>query len=812
MAGLQKTSGGLFEVSNEELDKQQAAALSPTTPAGAASRGASEDSAKMFGTSAQKNAAQKQILQPQQTLQQAQRERQTIPDAQQEMFSQNVAKEKLNRIKSLGGIDSQLESMIQQRITNFATQQSNQAQLQLNNTSVEALSQGLDVANKSKLNSQLNNFKTAIERGDNILLDTALAQMSGILGRPITKDEAMQLFQSAGGTLGAQAAQALTPSTITMGQLNLQELGQDPAQIEQDLGLQPGQLANMTYEQFQQAIQAAESNEYNKVQNLEAELQTAVGARREQILRELGQLTQAGTTGVEAEFDRLQKEIDEGKTINVLGQQMSLDDILSSDEWSEVIENAASSEEEFNRLKASHPELAAWVDTNKQMLNKLKEDMSTGIGNFQETQDKYNSLRSTMGDKLFKAVVGEDDAGFVTAQEMAEIIKKLNDNSVYKLMQTNDYLAQKVKDNPELFKSLGLLDESTLEKSIAYSQFLEGEGSGIASLLGLEPGAFPTDKATMEKIDLLSSIPTDITARPEFQQLYNRHKFNDKQLQEIASNPESFDGVVNYFKMEDEINKIGGDFDKMVNFLFGGMSQDSLNKNIAELKEYANAGDENAKKQLDAIKDIVGNDLVLDKSDKSRMDKFISQNKGNINDVIKGGDIFKGYDVNALQSGLAATPEAKRIAELNRTGWNQVELNTMSAGELDRLYNNKQFQSSNPDAYNKVKFAKIAQSISDKVVSDYGMVGGFLEDGKVTPKELKEIENMVRDGSIGIDTYEQIVKSGILKVPVKGWNVSEKSSKATNDKRLESSEQRAISSFEMFKKNVWPNIKDKVGR
>ena len=124
---------------------KQKLAQQPVSPAGAKAAGATPDSAKMFGTPAQKSTIAKAAVDGgRKTLQEAQRY-----DIKQQVAPSQNAADKLATMKSLGGIQSQLQTMIETKFSGLQAASSKALQVDQEAVELQQLEQEKEIKTKT---------------------------------------------------------------------------------------------------------------------------------------------------------------------------------------------------------------------------------------------------------------------------------------------------------------------------------------------------------------------------------------------------------------------------------------------------------------------------------------------------------------------------------------------------------------------------------------------------------------------------------------------------------------------------------------
>lgn len=735
--GVFKQSGQLFETSQEELQKQQQAATTPTSPAANAAAGGSPDAAKMAGTPAQKNNVLKAATAPSQTLRQAQR----MYQPKQEAAPSEQARSKMERLKGFGSLETQIENLIQQKIDAAAQQKI--TQLQINEGAVQAEKEPI----QAQLTTALQQYAAAPAGSPE--REQALVAMSNVLGHTPTDAELQGYFQAVPEALAASAQEVMPAEQFKLGQIDISQLG-DTAQIEQDLGLQPGQLQDMTLAEFQQAVQDTESREFNRIQNLQAQLVTATGAQREILMRELGTAAQAGITGIEAGIDRIQQQLDSAQTVNIAGQDRSLEEVFEDDALSDIIVEALRDEKALERLRQTEGGLAAWIEENKASLEAMQATAREEARGFGETQQQVAALGENIKQDVYSAIVG-DLPQFMTSAERAALETKLQNSGLYQAIKDDPQLGNKLSG--EEAKALSGYDKETINTLKEASQDLI-DNPALADIIGLEAGKFITDTATADSLADMKSRYDIVADNPilldsKMKDIIKNGTLSAAQLQLIADNPDEWADVKASMQKREEYDKIKEDWNKLSEFIFGGAKVEDVNATLTTLRDLAAAGDDEARKQYQKLKAIAGDDGKITKEDLKSLQTYASGNIASVEDAAKtaGANAFTGVDMTAA-SDMAKGAGQNQIYNLNKSGWNHADIMAMGTEELAKLAG-----SAYVPAYAKkrIEFAKNVKSIGNSAVEQAA------SDGKIDYNDLKSLK-----GQLDVDTLGKLINSGTL--------------------------------------------------
>lgn len=742
--GVYKTNKGLFESSQEELSKQT------QSPAGAASQGASPDVAKMQATPAQKQSALKS--QPQQTLSQSSRYKQK--QAPEPAVAQQ-AQDKVARLKSLGGIESQLEGLIQNKL-----QQATEQNLQKQALNEQYIQQVTAQEQQAALSEALTNFAQATTPEER---QQALIAAKTVDPK-ITPESINQYFMGTEGALGEQLG-AATPESIMLGDVWDEEALGPQAQVAADLGITPEELAGMNMQQLEAKIQEVEAQEFNKIQNLNAELMSATGARREQILRELEGLSQAGQTGAEAQYDRIQRDLEEARTIDIAGEEFALEEILGDDRLSQYILSSLSDENVRQKLMEEAPQLVEWIDANKMALEEMQATTKADVGQFEELQSEIKQTTSA-NEQLASAIAG-DKPEYMTQGQWEDYKEKLENSGAWQAASENKDVAAlfKGEDGVALAKELANYDKDTIINLSNLNKQIQTEPV-LRAWLGVEDGQFPTDADALKQYDLIKDSMATLKSKNNaaYEALKDyAGQLTPDQLASLAATPDRWDAVKNALDTSKQLESMT--FEDTIEKMFGkNFNVDSINEQLTKLKSYADMGHEGALKDYQKLKQLVGEDGYLDDSDLENM-KTMMTGASDVDKILKGesGGLS---DVTSLSEGMSSVPKFED--DLQNTLFDMIQNNKTTAGDfmdmdLERLEKIGSYDKMvTPKMKQAIDFAKTIKSTGHSSIEKYA------KDGKVSYDDaLKMLSDSDFIDSDGLDALQSLIGKGILKGNVK---------------------------------------------
>jgi len=655
-----------------------------TDPAGIVAAGGTPDQAKMAGTPAQvqSNAAQQQREQQQQqeaqqqqqqaeqqrlagqTLQQTQRYQQATETPTQ---TQQRAMQIAETLNVLGPVKSRVQSLIQDQLQ---AAQTASASLELNE---QALGTIQDPEKRAQAEASLKAYMADPSQEN-------LKNVYEAVGSQNTED--LQKFFSTPEGAVQEAFKDAFQVSPTLESLDLAASGMDTAAIAKELGIPESQLKGMTLDQLNQQIDAVEAAELNRTEQLQAQLQdpSLSPAMREAVVKELQQLGATGVIGAEQQVQQVQDMIDSANTVNIMGREMSVEELLSDDGMSALIAQASTDPEMLDALKndPQYAALAGWVEENKSAMAALSEGYEERGEDFVETQESYSKLKESLGKDgadLLKSIYGGDLADVATAGEMSDIKAKLEDTPLYRVLTAkgNEEYAAMLKSDPELAKKFmdSGFEDTELEYVFDVKQKMDEGGYSttlIDDLLGGKSpeGGFVFDQEgmnTLRKSDLIERVdkisPSVMAGAQEAQDAAKKAGLEDGPVLslddlETINDADDPDGIMNdvsgqitaksefddKYKVKDEDGNLVFDSNKIMEDLFGfaPVSYQDLQISL----ESPDLSEENKNKLLAVFDaDGDGNISQAELEDTAAGDKLAEQFglDASVQDIIdKGGD------------------------------------------------------------------------------------------------------------------------------------------------------------------------------
>lgn len=479
---IQSQSGFLVEDKPQSITQQSMdqGIGTPESPMGAnAVAGSTSKQQDMTGTPAQQQSA-KQIRREAQSGQTLEQKRRYDQKPQTDAYT--ASKEKADTLKQLGPVRTAVQSLIEQQIQNVqGIQFEVQATDANGNLLVDENGNPIMVPNEEVRNqvAEMSVNKDAIDMldVDQTVKDQADAALQAfiadpseqnaqafynIVGQANLESGGISNYLQGGAEVFGQMAQSQIDQNTSLGALDLESMGIDRQAIANALGLEDvDQLAGMSLADLDLAIDQIEAQEFNQVEAIRNELANpnTPPARRQQLLRELSQLSAAGMTGAEASINALDEQIAAAQTVNIAGQEMSLEDALSDDGISATIARAVQDPEYLEKLAETpgYEGLAQWISDNTPYLEDLVgeiEDVTRGVV---ETQNEYASFADSFGpgsQDLLGEVLGIDlSDGAISAGDLDDMIAKAESNPMYMFLKNNPEYVTMLQGDEEFKKA-----------------------------------------------------------------------------------------------------------------------------------------------------------------------------------------------------------------------------------------------------------------------------------------------------------------------------------------------------------------------
>jgi hypothetical protein len=467
-----KRNGQLVYVSDEEaksiqqLSEEQQMPAQPVTPVGAGGVGATQDQAKMAGSKAQKQQALRVDVDPEKTLTYQDRMQQSREIATQ---AEQSAKEKAEKLRTLGSLESRVDDIIQRQFAQGY--QGDQAALQFE-------------AESPELQAALDAYSTALNAGDQQSINEAIVAVQQATGGELqTAQDISQYMLDKDEATGRQiAGQILDPDQVTLGTLDPTELGLTPEDLT---GLLGPEWAGMSLEQLRETAADMQRSELSRFQDLKRELRRDITpARRKEIRRELRDLSQLGIAGAEMGVEDIEQQIEAAETVEWMGEERELKDILDDEEITKQITKYLALGEDDTEAKEQMEEqfgeeFTSWIQAHSAALEPL-------VGGAEEAQQAFTELQESnrealdvpgvgrVSDKLVADLFGLEDADAVGEWSAIDYKAELQQQPWYQVLRESDdptlekaefmSALNEVDLDPEFAEELKQLDSAEVKK------------------------------------------------------------------------------------------------------------------------------------------------------------------------------------------------------------------------------------------------------------------------------------------------------------------------------------------------------------
>lgn len=497
----------------------------PTSPFGAASVGASPDSAKMAGTPAQKLPVLKEAVQKEQTLAGQTRLQQPM----QAQPADQQAQQKASQLKQLGTLSNRVQSKIEGMLQQ-AGQTAPQGQLQASDQALQ-LAMGLTPEQAAAQQPQLTQIKDKIAAYTAAPTEASLKELVD-LGMP--KAQVYQLTglletgeQATGRTIAEATANELKLSDIDVTEMGFGSLDD----ISQLLGQDASQ---MTVPQLQESVQKLQQAEFDKIEELRAQAAALpVSSARYQIIkRQLRELGDVGTTGTEQAATEAVKQIDMADTVTVGDQQFKVADLLKDDTISDVIQSYLAAPPE-RKDKMLPPEkfgqLRQWIENNQAALGIASSAAQAQQKAFETANTEWQAFSADTGinpEALTALGIPYDPTATVTSDQLAATKATFDATAIGQLAKDPanvPLMAAVTPDNAAMIKEW---DAPTIKQSFETARNIVGDPV-LQSLIGITGSDAPSfvDQQTMAQAQVLKPMADSLNKMPRGTELVQKPEF-----------------------------------------------------------------------------------------------------------------------------------------------------------------------------------------------------------------------------------------------------------------------------------------------
>ena len=386
MASLRETlksNRGLFQTSEEEIQKlaeRNNLARAPISPQESKVIGANKDQAKMAGTPNQRISALRQQFEAEETLAGTQRREQKPSKGLS--AAEEARKQELDSLQNLGNLNDRVRQIALNRF-----KQEHPAPTQLEFTEqAEGLAQ--DIQDRLSMgNATMDDY-------------VQIAEQLGI--QQIT--DASQLVSQVNSMLGIDTGASsefiagLAAGDLTLGELTTEDLTEmgytDFSEIASSLGMTEEEASQLSLDGLQDVLDAKQAEEFDHARTARNILRdpASTAAQRAGALKTLERLQAAGIDDTEAQFEDIEKKIEEGQTIEFAGQAIHIDELMDNEYLELEIARALEDPDYMESLREKEPEFADFIEDHQAMFSELVDEVDADTQAFLDVQDQNSAL------------------------------------------------------------------------------------------------------------------------------------------------------------------------------------------------------------------------------------------------------------------------------------------------------------------------------------------------------------------------------------------------------------------------------------
>lgn len=378
---LVRGAGGVLSSTSQEETKRlaQNAGLpaAPTTAVGVGLIGGNEHQQKMAATPQAKQGVINANEEGPKALEA--RIRKQVTEQEQEK------QEKAKQAEKLGGVQGKVQSFIDTQVQNLTNQQ------------VSAVGEV-----PSTIPNQSPDLKSKLELATSGDMN-AIMEINKLLGKnpnaPLTAEEIQNLYQSADKTLGAQAASAI--SQVSLGEI---DLGMPLSELAALIGVSEADVNTMSLDQLEAKMEELQSQDFSRGAATSAQVNNVGlgGAQKQLAMQDLAEQSSVGQAAAETNIAATINAIDRGQTVEFGGQNYTLEELLSDEVLSNMIEEAALNPESqaAKDLQQEEPALWNWVQQNKASIEASVKQAGAAATQFSDLQKKNQEMATIGGMKL----------------------------------------------------------------------------------------------------------------------------------------------------------------------------------------------------------------------------------------------------------------------------------------------------------------------------------------------------------------------------------------------------------------------------
>jgi hypothetical protein len=404
-----------------QVTQEQGLATPPITPGGATALGAKPDAAKMAGTPAQKQNALATAQTPPVEAQNAsladvlrrQGSAGQVGDQSKVKGAENAARSQA--LQTLGSAADRAQQLIQGELAKAAT-----ASAQTGLSAQDRLKDDTTLSTINWASTNLPQVKQALSKlATNPADSQALIELNRAAGRsatnPLTPAEIAQAFQGDAVQIGQAFSKALTDTLTVNDLLQSGGIGYDLLTLSNLLGVDQASLAAMTATQLRDQITAVQQREFTTT-GVPLSSQAEQGLAAQQVAAQ----STTGTAAANQQMAALASRIGNLGTVTFMGKQMPIEDLLKDENISRTISDMVLQDPNsstFSEFATANPQLAQFINTNREALRKSAEQLQKSTTNLNQTTATNLGLRNivdaqgktvaSLNDDFMKAVYGD---------------------------------------------------------------------------------------------------------------------------------------------------------------------------------------------------------------------------------------------------------------------------------------------------------------------------------------------------------------------------------------------------------------------
>lgn len=504
----------------------------PTTPAAAASIGATPDQAKMAGLPNQVRKAVEERTDKMDELGATERYRQepVQPDSAAE-----EARKRSEEIAGLANIKELIPIQIQKRIQEAQAQPVAPKMRESTFNSIVGSLPSINPDIQAKLTSSLARIASNPEDFDAIKEFTLLMQEGGFAGGNIQIEPGIDAgYYDSAEALAFDLADMYTDARDEVssrlekefrdgGGLRLKDflpsdMGfRSMADLAEVLDLDVETANELTIPEMEQRIAEIKAETTSVVNELREQynLLPPGSAQAQEILQQLGRLGEEGVIAAEQVMTEAEEYIDTDDVITIGEDTFSLDEIFADGEMSSLIKEYLSATGEAKDAILP-PEiyggLREWIDSNVESLDEFQSILDQSTTKFEDTQTEWDNLASSlnMTTEGLSELMGWDPSTLVTPEEMKqqkEAFAQTGFGAIALDPSANEEYEQiinkaKLSGDYSIFKNK--TEQEILDGHMYIENLIEDSENGalVMELAGLTPDtAFVFDPSMQQKID-----------------------------------------------------------------------------------------------------------------------------------------------------------------------------------------------------------------------------------------------------------------------------------------------------------------------